>query len=123
MNDGQKESSCGFCWIYTPTALGGSAYFQYNWGSSKTIHSIWIDTENAYSNNCQYTSGRTFAGGDIQWWNGSSWVTDGTVTGRTDDWSYTFSTPVATTAIRIYRAYSSPNENAVVFEWEVYACE
>lgn len=122
MNDGQLESSCGFCWIETGTFLGGGAYLRYDWSAAQMIHSIWIDTENASSNNCLFAAERTLAGGDIQWWNGSSWVTDGTVTGRTDDWSYTFSAPVTTTALRIYRAHSSPSENAVVFEWEVYPC-
>ena len=59
--------------------------------------------------------------------NGSSWVSDGTVSGQLDDWSYEFTSPVTTTQIRIYGAHAdsvgTQNSNPMIFEWDVYLCE
>jgi hypothetical protein len=123
LNDGGLQSGCGFCWIYTGTSYGGGAYFQYNWGTPQTLWGMWVDTEPSYGSGCFATAGRGLEGGDVQWWNGSAWVTDGTVTGQTDDWAYyEFTSSVTTTAVRIYNAYSMTTANAVIFEWEVYTC-
>jgi hypothetical protein len=122
MNDGLLQANCGFCWIYTETSLGGSAYVQYNWSTPRTLWGLWFDTEPSGGSGCAYTGGRTLAGGDVQWWNGSAWITATTITGRTNDWSYQFAGPITTTAVRLYRAYSYPTANAVIFEWQVYAC-
>jgi hypothetical protein len=122
LNDGLLQSNCQYAWITTGTSLGGSAYLQYNWSSAQTLWGMWIDTEPSSGSGCLGAAGRGLEGGDVQWWNGSSWVTDGTVTGQTGDWSWQFGSPVTTTAVRIYRAYSYTANNALVFEWEVYAC-
>jgi hypothetical protein len=122
MQDGLLQSSCEYCWIGTGTGPGENEYLQYTWPSARTLWGMWIDTEPGTGSECPATMERTLAGGDVQWWSGSSWITDGTVTGQADDWVWQFTEPVTTTAIRIYDAYSSPSINAVVFEWEVYAC-
>ena len=102
---------------------GGGAYFRYTWSSPQTLWGMWVDTEPSSSSGCAYTSGRGLEGGDVQWLSGSTWVTDGTVTGQTGDWLYyEFTAPVTTTSIRIYNAYAMSVGNALIYEWEVYAC-
>jgi hypothetical protein len=71
-------------------------------------------------------TGRTFGGATIQWWDGSSWMTDGMVGSMTDDWDYTIAKPVTTTRLRLYDVYASgPGGlayNPVIFEWQVFGC-
>jgi hypothetical protein len=71
-------------------------------------------------------SGRKLAGGTIQWWNGSTWVSDGTVSGEPDDWGWQFTPEVTTTAIRIYGAHAyhtgGQTSNPIIYEWDVYQC-
>ena len=71
-----------------------------------------------------FSAGRTLAGGDLQYWDAtsSSWVTIGTITGKVDDWSYSF-TQVTTTKLRLYGAHainSGVKMNPVIFEWQVF---
>ncbi len=126
LNDGHYEGECAsfqFCWI-TASSSPGSAYFQYNWSAAVPVRRIAIDTTVQGSSNCA-GSGRNLAGATVQWWNGSGWVTAGTVSGQTNDWSFVFPSTVTTTAIRLYGAYTSTagqGSNPVVFEWDVFSC-
>ena len=120
MNDGQYEPSCGWCWFTAPAPP--TPWMQLSWPSPRELWGFSVDTVNQSSASCIYTDSRTLAGGTVQWWNGASWVTDGTVSGKTNDWEYQFSSPVTTTSIRLYNAYSSPNDNPVVFEWQAFSC-
>jgi hypothetical protein len=83
-----------------------------------------IDTTTTTNNTCGY--GRTLGGAQVQWWNGSSWVTDGTVSGQTNDWDYTFTSPVTTTQVRLYAIYAAPTSttpsNPIIYEWQVTSC-
>ena len=121
MNDGQFEASCGWCWIDAGQSPG-SAWIQVDWSSAQTLWGMSIDTVSLAGTSCLYADGRPLAGATVQWWNGSSWVTDGTVAGQTADWSYQFTAPVTTTAIRLYGVYASTQDNPVVFEWQLFAC-
>jgi hypothetical protein len=124
LNDGHYEGECGtykFCWI-DATTMAGSGYFQYSWAGAQQVRRISIDTMAAGGTPCGSYAGRNLAGGTIQWWNGGAWVTAGTVSGQTNDWSFTFPSPVTTTAIRIYGAYSGSVANPLIFEWDVYSC-
>jgi len=119
MNDGLLQSSCGFHWISSGT-VPGSSWIQLSWSTAQTLHSIWFDTGAGI---CSINPGRELAGGTVQWWNGSSWVSDGVESGHVADWSYTFSSPVTTTMIRLYGAHANYTSNATIFEWEAYQCE
>lgn len=119
MNDGAGEASCEFHWIHAGTAPAGE-WFQYTWDTERTLESISIDTIPG----CSYpTSARVLAGTTIEWWNGSSWVADGSVSGKSDDWSYTFTAPVRTTQLRLYDVTSESTNNPIIYEWEVDGCE
>ncbi len=100
-------------------------WIEYDWSSTKTVGRISIDTTQASSAACTL-SGRTLAGGTIQYWSGSAWVTVGTVSGKTDDWSFTFPSPVSTTKIRIYGVHATDTtgqkSNPVIIEWQVFSC-
>jgi hypothetical protein len=125
MNDNSLESnSCSaFEWT-TATSSPGTAWVAYSWTTSKKLVKMHIDTTTTSPNVCGY--GRTLGGAEIQYWNGSSWVTDGTVSGETNDWDYTFTSPVTTTQVRLYAIYanSSSNQpsNPIIYEWQVTGC-
>lgn len=118
MVDGKLEASCStdpYHWITAGTSPG-SSWAQLAWSSSKTVARISIDT----GTGC---AGRILAGATIQWWNGSAWVTAGTVSGKTGDWSFTFPSAVQTTKIRLYGVYTvSGSINPVIYEWQVFSC-
>ena len=108
-----QAANCNmFAWI----SSGATAWIQLTWGQSHVVSSINLDTNGPATDSCG-NSGRTVSGGQVQWWNGASWVTAGTVSGQTDDWSYTFPAPVTTTQIRIY-AVTQTSGNPMVFEWQ-----
>jgi hypothetical protein len=121
MNDGQLEASCGWCWIDAGQSPG-SAWIQLNWASAQQLWGFTVDTVSLAGTSCEYADNRPLAGATIQWWNGSSWVTDGATSGNSADWSYQFTAPIDTTAIRLYGVYASTLDNPVVFEWQVFAC-
>ena len=113
--------------VATPIAYGNPVTH-----TSSTQAKCWIsfgiaiDTIWAYSEYCSSTSGRTLAGGSIEWWDGSGWVADGTVSGQINDWTYELSAPVTTTALRIYGVHAATEGdqdfNPMIFEWGVSSC-
>ena len=132
LNDGVEEAGCTssttskFCWI-SAGSTPGTKYYQYTWPSKVSIHSFLVDSNSAYRKACgSSATGRNLAGGSIQWWDGTKWVTDGTVTGKIDDWFYQFKTSVVTTKLRIYGAHASSvtgqKSNPLVIEWKVFTC-
>jgi len=123
LNDGVLEttSSCAsYNWANTS---GGSTteWVQYTWTSAHTLTSVHVDTAASANDTCSDTN-QTATGAEIQWWNGSAWVTDGTVSGQTNDWSYTFTQPVSTTEVRLYSIRSKSGYNAFIWEWQVFGC-
>jgi hypothetical protein len=119
LNDGAGEAQCAtnfYCWVYAGTSAG-TGWFQYTWSSPQTIGRLAIDTGSTCG-----SSGRNLAGATIQYWSGSAWVTAGTVSGQTGDWSFTFPTPVSTTQIRLYGAYAQSTANPLIYEWQVFGC-
>jgi hypothetical protein len=121
--DGGYEAGCGFCWIYTGTSAGGSAYFELRWSAEQTLWGMYVDTAASSGTSCTYCGGRGLAGGYVQYWDGASYVNISAESGHTGDWNLQFASPVTTSRLRIYGAYSMSTENAVVFEWDVYQCE
>jgi len=70
--------------------------------------------------------GRNLAGADVQYWNGSSWITAAQIRGQTNDWSFTFAEPITTTRLRLYAAHTNTvgqGSNPKVFEWRVFGCQ
>jgi hypothetical protein len=125
MNDGALQASCTFHWVTTDTSPSGK-YIQYNWSTAQYLWGFWIDT-NYYTTAACSSPPRTLGQGTVQWWNGASWITDTTVYGAIDDWTYQFATPVTTTALRIYDIIVNPScptqqTNPIIYEWQVYAC-
>lgn len=126
-NDGVVETSnCNdFAWI-TAGNTAGTAWIQYTWTSSQSLTSMHMDTTSATVTDTCGNLGRTLGAAEIQWWNGSSWVTDGTVSGKLDDWTYTFTTTITTTEVRLYALYATntmgQQSNPQVYEWQVYGC-
>jgi len=120
MNDGQGEASCGWSWFYDQSPDVG--WIELEWTAAVELWGFTVDTVSTSSAPCQYTPSRTLAGGSVEWWNGSSWVGDGSVSGQTDDWTYQFAAPITTTRLRINNAYASPSTNPVVFEWQAFEC-
>ena len=125
MND---NLGCGhnFHWVLAGSSPG-SAWIQIVWSSPQVVRRLEMDTVSAYSAECGSSpAGRTVAGGTIQYWSGSSWVTVGTVSGQTNDWSFTFPTAVSTTRVRIYGVHATnvtgAKANPVIIEWKIYSC-
>jgi len=122
-NDGMLEvNECNFAWMDAGGAYGGGAWIQVSFPSAKKVSSMFMDTNIQGTSACAQT-GRTFAGGDLQYWNGSTWVTIATITGQTNDWSYSFP-QVTTTAMRLYNIYAlgGQGSNPIVYEWQLFGC-
>jgi len=120
-----EAMSCGvWAWMQAGTTPNGQ-YIQYDWPSARRISSIVVDTQSTCTSGCSGV-GRTLGGAQIQWLNGSTWVNAGSVSGQSNDWSFTFPTPVVTRAIRLYNVVTQPgcgqNSNPVIFEWPVNGC-
>jgi hypothetical protein len=125
MNDDvHEEDDCMYHWILAYDSPVDD-WIELEWSSPQTLYGVRFDTNHYASNDC--TWGRALAGGDVQWWDGSSWVTDGTVAEQIDDWSYNFTAPVTTTRLRLYGVHANPDSpyqasNPVVYEWEALNC-
>jgi hypothetical protein len=123
MNNGTLQSSCKFHWVTASTSTTSGKWIEYSWPSAVIVGSVWFDTSPAAggtSGSCTLTAGRTLAGGTLQHWTGSAWSTLGTISGKTDDWTYSFA-PVLTTKLRLYNLFSSGSAgNPIIFEWRVF---
>jgi len=125
MND---NLGCGhdFHWVSAGSTPSGS-WIQLVWTKLVQVQRLEIDTVYAYSAECNSSqTGRTAAGGTIQYWNGSAWITVGSVANRTNDWSFSFPSPVSTSRIRIYNIHATSvtgmKANPVILEWRIFAC-
>ncbi len=122
VSESQKCSE--FAWITAGSAADG-AWIQLQWPTTRTIKSLTVDTRSASVTNACADVGRTLGAATIQWWNGSSWVTAGQVSGKQDDWSYTFTSMISTTRIRLYNLYVTGSVelyNPVLYELRVVGC-
>ena len=122
MNDGKGGSDCTMHWVETGTILDD--WIALTWNTPVRVHKMAIDTKGC-GVECGYNAGRNLGAGAIQWWNGSAWITDGAVANKEEEWSWTFSTPIETTALRVYGIATAPacegqQSNPVIYEWYVY---
>jgi hypothetical protein len=126
-NDGVLETSnCSdFAWI-TAGNTAGTAWIQYTWTSAQKLTAMHMDTTSATKADSCGNLGRTLGAAEIQWWNGSSWITDGSVSAKLDDWDYTFTSTITTTEVRLYALYCTntmgQTSNPQVYEWQVTGC-
>ena len=127
-NDGVTEAAnCNaWAWIQAGNAPGGNRWITYLWPTAQTIAKIHMDTSSATVTDSCGNLGRTLGAAQVQWWNGAAWVTDGTVSGKLDDWDYTFTQQVTTTRVRLYDVYATntmgQTSNPMAFEWYTYTC-
>jgi len=126
LNDGNYYPS-KFCWVSTPgysfPCPANSAWMKYTWPSPVSIDSfrIWQGYKTS-----PY---RYLYGADVQFWDGSQFLTVMTYSGQTAAW-YEIKLPysVTTTEFRLYdlRGWTSPTYpssqacNPAVAEWEVF---
>ena len=125
MND---NLGCGhdYHWVSAGSTPGGS-WIQIVWATAVQVKRLEMDTVNAYVSECgSGNTGRTVAGGTLQYWSGSSWITVGSVSNRTNDWSFTLASPVTTTRFRIYNIHATNvtglKSNPVILEWRIFSC-
>jgi hypothetical protein len=117
-----QAAACGVCqgWVDSTTEASG-AWAQYDWAEPVTIGSIWIDT-NACNSPC-YGGGRALKSGQVQYWDGSDWVSATTFNDQVDDFGVSFVPRITTTRLRIYDITTGTcgaGNNALMYEWYVY---
>lgn len=120
----ETDEPCGtWGWIEASNVPGGR-WIQYEWPSPVSVYNMHMDTQSGTTTNHCGNVGRTLGYAEVQWWNGSGWITDGIVTNQLDDWDYTFTLPVTTTRVRLFNIYATnllgQSSNPIVFEWEVF---
>jgi hypothetical protein len=124
LNNGIGKSQCNrWSWVTnggTPTA---NAWFELDWTSQVTVASIYVETtaENGNDPVCPGSAGRNVAGADVQYWNGSTWVTATTFSGKTNDFQLDIVPPVQTTKLRLGNvAAGATGYNSLIREWHVF---
>jgi len=120
MNDGVGPSCSAYSWVTNGTSPGGK-WIAYSWPSALQVGGLYIQTDSSGGSICS-TAGRNLNGATVQWMNGSSWTTAGTISGQTGTTvRYDFPSPVTTNQIRLYDIFTSAgNGNTIIFEWYVY---
>jgi hypothetical protein len=134
MNNGIGKSHCGeFSWISNSTTPSG-AWWELDWPSPVTIASFYIEASNADgTGQCSEPAGRNINSADVQTWNGSTWVTATSFSGKSGDIQLNLPAPVVTTKIRLFNVTAGAsgvcggpppqpacNGNSLMFEWHVF---
>lgn len=121
MNDGVGQESCQFHWVFNDTQPAG-AYIELQWPDVVTIGSIYIETENTTGTpECSVAGVRNLGAGTVQYQMNSVWVDIASFSGFTNDVRVDFTTPVQTTALRVFdMTATAPGYNSVIYEWHVY---
>jgi len=128
-NDGVDEAGCQlagcsqcFGWVSNATSPSG-AWMEYDWPSPVQIGSMVVDANPCTGGGCS-NGGRTLFSGEVQWWNGSSWVGVQSFSNNDGDIQMTFSPKLTTSKLRIYDitagAGCGQQSNTLVYEWYVY---
>jgi hypothetical protein len=59
------------------------------------------------------------ASGDVEAWNGSTWVTVASFSGKTNDFQLDIQPPVATSQLRLNTVVAA-GYNSLIYEWHVF---
>jgi hypothetical protein len=126
MNNGLGKSHCSeFSWLENANAT--TAWWELDWPSPVTIASFYVEAPSADgTGQCPTAPGRNIDGAQVQTWNGSSWVTVTTFSGKSGDVQVNIQPPVSTTKLRLYGVtYTTPclgicNGNSIMYEWHVF---
>jgi len=119
MNNLVGEACTEWAWVNNSPGVATGQWASLTWTSPQTIGSFYVDGNHATNPACSYT-GRDIKHAAVQYYNGSSWVTAGTLQNQ-EDYLFTFPQPITTTALRLYDIYSSPpNGDTIIYEWYVY---
>lgn len=126
---GNSPSCCvsGNCWHWISAGMYPTAsWFELTWPSPVEICQIWVDTKPLVAEcGCGYN--RALHASDIQTWNGTAYVTEGSVTNATDDWMFVMPNGCRTTTrLRLNRlgvvSSAFQNSNPILYELKVYGC-
>ena len=125
VHEGDKPKCDSYYYWFSKFPKGKDKQIILTWAKPVTVGRVVVDTfpgAGAVHANCNKGDlGRTMAGATIQYDKGGAWTTSKTVSGKTDDWSVSFS-PVATTKLRLLTPGSiNLTTNPVVFEVQVFA--
>jgi RHS repeat-associated protein len=115
-------------WNDAPPSNTFPDWLQIDFGTNKTINEVDVfSLQDNWTNPVEPTEVMTFtlygiSGYDVQYWDGSSWVTvaGGSVTGNNKIWKKVTFSPVTTSKIRIL-TNASPSGYSVLTEVEAYA--
>ena len=115
-------ASCSSCqgWVANSTSPSG-AWVQYDWPSAQQIGSMYVDGNDCVLTGC--ANGRTVDGGEVQYWDGSQWVTVHTFSGNMGDLAVTFNPKLNTDSLRIFNITAGScgqASNTLIYEWYVY---
>lgn len=124
--DGVNEAGCAaascqecFGWISNGASPDG-AYMQLTWGNQVTIGSMVLDA-NAAAEACSAGFGRWPYSGQVQYWNGASWIGAGSWSQVQGNIAFDFDPPLQTTQLRLYDVVTPPGGlNSLAYEWYVY---
>jgi hypothetical protein len=122
MNNGIGKSHCNeYSWIDNGSTPNGD-FWELDWPSPVTVASFYVEAEPAAgTGQCPTQAGRNIAAADVQWWNGSAWVTATSFSGKSGDVQLDLQPPVTTSKLRLFNVVSSPGNGAsIMFEWHVF---
>jgi hypothetical protein len=123
LNNGIGKSQCNrWSWV-TNSSTPSGAWFELDWLSPVTVASIYVETTdvNGQDPTCPGSPGRNVAGGNVQAYNGSTWVTVATFANQTNDFQLDVQPPVTTSKLRLYDVVTGNNgSNSLIFEWHVF---
>ena len=118
--DCQNTLACNQCqgWINGSSNPNGG-WMRYTWPAPVQVGSIWVDTSQCQGSDCD--TSRSVGTVTVQWWNGSSWITAGQVTGEQGDFGFTFNPKVTTDQIRLFDVATACGSNPLTYEWYVWS--
>jgi hypothetical protein len=127
VNNGIGKSQCArFSWIFNTSTAGG-AYWELDWPAPVTIGSTYIEASALDgTGQCIESPGRNIQSGQVQWWNGATWVTAASFSGQSGDIQVDIVPPVTTTKLRLYNVTSGTgcpgfcSLDSLLFEWHVF---
>jgi hypothetical protein len=123
LNNGIGKSQCNrWSWVSNGGTPNG-AYFELDWTSTVTVASIYVETTDEFGMDpiCPGNNGRNVAAGDVQYWDGTTWVTATSFSNKTTDFQLDILPPVQTTKLRLNNVITGASGfNSLIREWHVF---